>query len=150
LSPSTEQEISLSSAQRKVYTVSRLIQDVQRELEKGFGTLWLQGELSNFSRPSSGHFYFTIKDSQAQIRCAMFKGRNRYVDFEPKSGDAVTVRGKLGLYRARGDFQLIVGVTDSLASSFTPRQRKGQPQHPALLPQLRALTGARKPMCCCW
>lgn len=108
MSPSTEQEISLSSAQRKVYTVSRLIQDVQRELEKGFGTLWLQGELSNFSRPSSGHFYFTIKDSQAQIRCAMFKGRNRYVDFEPKSGDAVTVRGKLGLYAARGDFQLIV------------------------------------------
>ena len=96
------------SAQRKVYTVSRLNQEVQRLLESGFGTLWLQGELSNFSRPGSGHFYFTLKDSQSQIRCAMFKGRNRYVDFEPQSGDAVLVRGKLGLYAARGDFQLIV------------------------------------------
>ena len=96
------------STQRKVYTVSRLNQDVQRLLESGFGTLWLQGELSNFSRPGSGHFYFTLKDSQSQIRCAMFKGRNRYVDFEPQSGDAVLVRGKLGLYAARGDFQLIV------------------------------------------
>ena len=96
------------TATRKVYTVSRLNQEVQNLLEKGFGTLWLQGELSNFSRPSSGHFYFTLKDSKAQIRCAMFKGRNRYVEFDPGNGDAVLVRGKLGLYATRGDFQLIV------------------------------------------
>ncbi|MCL4156161.1 UNVERIFIED_CONTAM: hypothetical protein GTU68_000816 [Idotea baltica] len=70
--------------------------------------VWLQGELSNFSRPASGHFYFSLKDSQAQIRCAMFRGKNRYVDFDPKAGDEVLVRGKLGLYAARGDFQLIV------------------------------------------
>lgn len=94
--------------ERKVYTVSRLNQEVQKILESGFGTLWLQGELSNFSRPGSGHFYFTIKDSQSQIRCAMFKGRNRYVDFKPDNGDAVLLRGKLGLYAARGEFQLIV------------------------------------------
>lgn len=93
---------------RKIFTVSRLNQEVQHLLEKGFGTLWLQGELSNFSRPGSGHFYFSLKDSQSQIRCAMFKGRNRYVDFRPENGDAVIVRGKLGLYTARGDFQLIV------------------------------------------
>ncbi|MFK8081177.1 MAG: exodeoxyribonuclease VII large subunit [Granulosicoccus sp.] len=93
---------------RKVYTVSRLHQEVQQLLESGFGTLWLQGELSNFSRPGSGHFYFTLKDSQSQIRCAMFKGRNRYIDFQPANGDSVIVRGKLGLYAARGDFQLIV------------------------------------------
>ena len=97
-----------SAVEKKIYTVSRLNQEVQRLLETGFGTVWLQGELSNFSRPSSGHFYFSLKDSQAQIRCAMFKGRNRYVDFKPDSGDAVVVRGKLGLYAARGDFQLIV------------------------------------------
>lgn len=93
---------------RKIFTVSRLNQEVQQHLEKGFGTLWLQGELSNFSRPGSGHFYFSLKDSRSQIRCAMFKGRNRYVDFQPDNGDAVIVRGKLGLYAARGDFQLIV------------------------------------------
>lgn len=98
----------LSHVDKKIYTVSRLNQEVQKLLESGFGTLWLQGELSNFSRPSSGHYYFSLKDSQAQIRCAMFKGRNRYLDFEPQSGDAVVVRGKLGLYAARGDYQLIV------------------------------------------
>lgn len=94
--------------EKKIFTVSRLNQEVQKLLESGFGTLWLQGELSNFSRPASGHFYFSLKDSQSQIRCAMFKGRNRYIDFEPASGDSVVVRGKLGLYSARGDFQLIV------------------------------------------
>lgn len=93
---------------KKIYTVSRLNQEVQKLLESGFGTLWLQGELSNVSRPSSGHYYFSLKDSQAQIRCAMFKGRNRFLDFQPESGDAVVVRGKLGLYAARGDYQLIV------------------------------------------
>ena len=106
-SPMTSETQSIT-AKRKVYTVSRLNQEVQSLLESGFGTLWLQGELSNFSRPGSGHFYFTLKDSQSQVRCAMFKARNRHVDFDPQSGDAVLVRGKLGLYAARGDFQLIV------------------------------------------
>ena len=93
---------------RKIFTVSRLNQEVQQLLEKGFGTLWLTGEISNFSRPASGHFYFSLKDSQAQIRCAMFRGRNQFIDFQPENGHAVVVRGKLGLYAARGDFQLIV------------------------------------------
>ncbi len=96
------------AAQRKIFTVSRLNQEVHRIIESGFGTVWLQGELSNFSKPGSGHFYFTLKDSQAQIRCAMFKGQNRRINFVPQNGDAVVVRGKLGLYAARGDFQLIV------------------------------------------
>ncbi len=100
--------MSLAESKRRIYTVSRLNQEVQQALESGFGMLWLQGELSNFSRPASGHFYFSLKDSQSQIRCAMFRGRNRYVDFDPQSGDEVLVRGKLGLYAARGDFQLIV------------------------------------------
>jgi exodeoxyribonuclease VII large subunit len=96
------------SVDKKIYTVSRLNQEVHKLLETGFGTLWLQGELSNFSRPASGHYYFSLKDSQAQIRCAMFKGRNRFIEFQPDNGDAVLVRGKLGLYAARGDYQLIV------------------------------------------
>ncbi len=93
---------------RRVFTVSRLNQEVQQALESGFGMLWLQGEMSNFSRPASGHFYFSLKDSQSQIRCAMFRNKNRYVDFQPENGDEVLVRGRLGLYTARGDFQLIV------------------------------------------
>jgi len=97
-----------SDSRRRIYTVSRLNQEVQRHLEGGFGTLWLEGELSNVARPASGHLYFSMKDSGAQIRCAMFSARNRNVDFRPESGDAVLVRGKLGLYAVRGDFQLIV------------------------------------------
>lgn len=99
---------AVATKERKIFTVSRLNQEVQQLLESGFGTVWLQGELSNFSKPASGHYYFSLKDSQAQIRCAMFRGRNQYIDFEPAAGDKVLVRGKLGLYAARGDFQLIV------------------------------------------
>lgn len=99
---------SVDNSGRKVYTVARLLQEVQQQLECEFGKLWLQGELSNLSRPSSGHLYFSLKDSRAQIRCAMFKGRNQHLDFEPQNGEAVLVRGVLGLYAARGDFQLIV------------------------------------------
>lgn len=100
--------MAIAETKRRVYTVSRLNQEVQLALESGFGMVWLQAELSNFSRPASGHFYFSLKDSKSQIRCAMFRGNNRYLDFEPQSGDEVLVRGKLGLYAARGDFQLIV------------------------------------------
>ncbi len=98
----------MAETKRRIYTVSRLNQEVQLALESGFGMVWLQGELSNFSKPASGHFYFSLKDSKSQIRCAMFRGNNRYLNFEPQSGDEVLVRGKLGLYAARGDFQLIV------------------------------------------
>lgn len=105
---SSADRTSIVNNPRKIFTVSRLNQEVQQLLEKGFGTLWLSGEISNFSRPASGHFYFSLKDSRSQIRCAMFRGRNQFVDFKPENGDAVLVRGKLGLYAARGDFQLIV------------------------------------------
>lgn len=103
----TSQQMT-SSKQRKIFTVARLNQEVQSLLERGFGTVWLQAELSNLSTPASGHWYFSLKDSQAQIRCAMFRGRNRYLTFKPTAGDEVLVRGKLGLYAARGDYQLIV------------------------------------------
>ena len=97
-----------NATRRRVYTVSRLNQEVSRHLESGFGTLWLEGELSNLARPASGHLYFSMKDSGAQIRCAMFRARNRNVDFRPENGDAVLVRGRIGLYAVRGEFQLVV------------------------------------------
>ncbi len=121
--------MNMPNNQRRIYTVSRLNQEVQSALEGNFGTVWLQGELSNFSRPASGHFYFSLKDSRAQVRCAMFKGRNRYVDFKPENGDEVLVRGKLGLYAARGDFQLIVEHMEpagagKLAQQFEATRKK--------------------------
>ena len=68
----------------------------------------MEGEISNLSQPSSGHWYFTLKDEQAQVRCAMFRGRNAAVSFTPKSGDLIKVRAQVSLYEGRGDYQLIV------------------------------------------
>lgn len=91
-----------------IFSVSELNRDVRTLLETGFPLIWLQGEISNFSRPSSGHWYFTLKDAGAQVRCAMFKMRNRNVGFTPENGNQVLVRAKVGLYEPRGDYQLII------------------------------------------
>lgn len=90
-----------------IYTVARLNQEAKQLLESGLGTIWVEAEISNLSMPVSGHWYFTLKDSRAQVRCAMFKGRNRMVAFKPEHGKKVLVRGKLSLYEPRGDYQLI-------------------------------------------
>src|SRR3982750_542963 len=84
--------------QREVYTVSRLNKEVRLLLESGLPVLWLEGELSNFAAPASGHWYFSLKDAQAQVRCAMWKQRNQSVKFRPKDGMAVLVRARVGLY----------------------------------------------------
>lgn len=76
-------------------------------LEAGFPRLWIAGEISNLARPASGHWYFTLKDDRAQIRCALFRGQRSNVDGQPENGDQVLVRGRLSLYEARGDYQLI-------------------------------------------
>ena len=89
-------------------TVSELNRQVRHLLEVSFLQVWVEGELSGFSRPSSGHWYFTLKDQRAQVRCAMFRGRNQAVREPPKEGDQVLVRAKVSLYEGRGDFQLLV------------------------------------------
>ncbi|MBX3706500.1 MAG: exodeoxyribonuclease VII large subunit [Pseudomonadales bacterium] len=93
--------------ERPVYTVSALARAARLLIEEHFGLLWVEGEVSNFRRPGSGHWYFTLKDSDAQLRCAMFAGRNRALRREPRDGDRVIVRGRLSLYEPRGDFQFI-------------------------------------------
>ncbi len=77
-------------------------------LETGLGVLWLSGEISNITLAVSGHWYFTLKDRCAQIKCAMFKGNNKKTGFIPKYGQQILVHGTLSLYEARGDYQLIV------------------------------------------
>ncbi len=91
-----------------IFTVSRLNAEVRLLLENEMGIVWLIGEISNFSAPVSGHWYFTLKDSLAQVKCAMFKGNNRHVTFKPKSGNQVLVKARLSLYEPRGDYQLII------------------------------------------
>lgn len=93
---------------RDVYTISRLVREARYVLESHFSLLWIEGEISNLSQPASGHFYFTLKDSAAQVRCAMFRNRNRLLGFTLKEGAQVLARAQVGLYEARGEFQLIV------------------------------------------
>lgn len=90
-----------------IFTVSRLNTTVRKLLEMEMGQIWLSAEISNFSQPSSGHWYFTLKDDGAQVRCAMFRNSNRRVTFRPQNGQQVLVRATITLYEPRGDYQLI-------------------------------------------
>lgn len=101
-------DFTANSASTKVITVSELNRMARNVLEQSFPLFWVSGEVSNFTRAASGHWYFSLKDSGAQVRCVMFKGRNSYVDFMPREGDKVEARCTVTLYEARGDFQLTV------------------------------------------
>ncbi|MBB5209898.1 exodeoxyribonuclease VII large subunit [Microbulbifer hydrolyticus] len=93
---------------RPVMSVSELNREVKHLLEGSVPLLWVGGEISNFAAPSSGHWYFTLKDARAQVRCAMFRGRNRNVRFPPANGREVLARARVSLYEGRGEFQLII------------------------------------------
>ena len=93
---------------RDVYTVSRLNREAKALLEGSFPALWVEGEISNLSRPASGHMYFSLKDAGAQVRCALFRGSRRLLIAEPRDGLHVLARARVSLYEGRGDFQLIV------------------------------------------
>lgn len=92
---------------RKIYSVSELAFRVRKQLEDVIGQIWITGEISNLALPASGHWYFTLKDNGAQLRCAIFKNRNRSARFTPEDGQQVLLRAKLSLYEPRGDIQLI-------------------------------------------
>ncbi len=77
-------------------------------LERGLGSVWLEGEISNLARPASGHWYFSLKDESAQVRCAMFRNRSMLVRFPVKDGARVLARGRVSLYEARGEFQVVI------------------------------------------
>ncbi|MEB2706171.1 exodeoxyribonuclease VII large subunit [Citrobacter koseri] len=98
----------LSSQTSSIFTVSRLNQTVRLLLEQEMGQVWISGEISNFTQPASGHWYFTLKDDTAQVRCAMFRNSNRRVTFRPQHGQQVLVRANITLYEPRGDYQIIV------------------------------------------
>lgn len=93
---------------KKIMTISELNRLAREVLEASFPLFWVSGEVSNFTRAASGHWYFSLKDAGAQVKCVMFKGRNSYVDFMPREGDKIEARCTVTLYEARGDFQLTV------------------------------------------
>lgn len=94
-------------APRTVYAVSEFAEMLRALVEDSLPRVWVEGEISNFSRPASGHWYFTLKDAQAQVRCAMFRNANYLVAAQPRNGDRVRVRAQVSYYTARGDLQLI-------------------------------------------
>jgi exodeoxyribonuclease VII large subunit len=112
----------LETGNRKIYTVSELNESVRRRLEQGFGKLWLEGEISNLSTPASGHLYFTLKDSDAQVRCALFRGSRRNLDFTPQDGQHVVAFAKVSMYEPRGEYQLIVEQLEEVGSGLLRRQ----------------------------
>lgn len=98
----------IAPALRDVYSVSRLNREAKALLETGFPLLWLEGEISNLSRPASGHLYFCLKDAQSQIRCALFRSQASRINIPLRDGMGVVVRARVSLYEGRGEFQLLV------------------------------------------
>lgn len=97
----------MNQTQAETLTPSQLNRQVRSLLESHFSFVWVEGEISNLARPSSGHWYFTLKDDKAQVRCAMFKNYNQRLRFSPANGDQVRLRARVSLYEGRGEFQLI-------------------------------------------
>jgi exodeoxyribonuclease VII large subunit len=111
-----------SAGNRDIYSVSRLNREVRVLLERGFGSLWLEAEISNLARPSSGHWYFSLKDATAQVRCCMFRQRNMLCAFAAKDGQKVLVRARIGLYEPRGEYQLVIDHMEDAGLGALKRQ----------------------------
>ncbi|MFM7708487.1 MAG: exodeoxyribonuclease VII large subunit [Gammaproteobacteria bacterium] len=145
---------------RDIYTVGRLNREARMLIDHGLPLLWVEGEISNLSRPASGHWYFSLKDRDAQVRCAMFRGRNGLLRFAPRDGQLVLVRAKAGLYEARGEFQLIVEHMEDAGAGalqreferlrakleaeglFDPRLKRPLPKAPTAIGVVTSPTGA--------
>ena len=143
-----------------IWTVSALNFEVKTLLSQGIGSLWLEGEISNFACPASGHWYFTLKDNKAQCRAAMFRGRNSRMAFQPQNGQQVLVRAQVTLYEARGEFQLVVdhledaGVGELMRryeqlkarlaeeGLFDPAGKRPLPEHPQKIALVTSASGA--------
>lgn len=107
---------------RQVFSISELNRRVRQLLELNLPMLWVEGEISNFSCPVSGHWYLSLKDKSAQVRCAMFRNANQRVKFRPENGMQVLVRCKPGLYEGRGEYQLIVEHMEEAGFGALQRQ----------------------------
>jgi exodeoxyribonuclease VII large subunit len=150
----------LSDRSATAFSVSELNRQAKSLLESSFFQIRVQGELSSLARPSSGHWYFTLKDERAQIRCAMFRNRNMAVRFQPKEGDLITLTGKVSLYEGRGDYQFIAEAMEndgegqlqrqfdvlkaklSAEGLFNAEHKKAIPKPPKCLAVITSPTGA--------
>ena len=126
---------------RDILTPSQLNTLARDLLEGAFPLIWVEGELGNLSRPGSGHLYFTLKDARAQVRCAMFKPKSQWLNFVPREGLRVLARGRLTLYEARGDYQLVL---DSLEEAGEGALRRAFEELKAKLAAEGLFEGERK------
>lgn len=151
---------ALGQTQQPSYQVSELTEILRSLLEDSLPSVWVEGEVSNFSRPASGHWYFTLKDSRSQLRCAMFKNRNYYVRPQPRDGDTVRVRATVSLYGGRGDLQLICEAMEAAGAGallaalerlkqklqqeglFSPERKRALPAMPRHIGVITSGTGA--------
>lgn len=147
-------------ANKEILSVSELNAAVRNVLEGSFADIWIEGEISNFAAPGSGHWYFSMKDEHAQVKCAMFRGSQRRVNFTPKNGAHVLIRARVSLYEARGEFQLIADYMEErgegklrrafealkkkleTAGWFSEDLKKPLPEFPACIGVVTSPTGA--------
>ncbi|MCF6188992.1 MAG: exodeoxyribonuclease VII large subunit [Cocleimonas sp.] len=150
----------MQTSNRTILNVSELNAEVNQLLTRGFPLLWVEGEISNLVRPASGHLYFTLKDNKSQIRSAMFRNRNMKLNIQPENGMKVLVRGRVGLYEPRGDYQLIAehmedagvgqlqrqyeALKQKLADAglFAEEHKKEFPEYPKRIGIITSPTGA--------
>lgn len=153
-------EMKTVSLEQEIYTVSQLNGEARLLLEEVFKTMWITGEISNLSRPSSGHLYFSLKDEFAQVRCAFFRNSHRSMQFTPENGQQVLLQAQVSLYEPRGDYQLIVKhlqlagdgalqlafeqLKKKLAQEglFDEAHKKPIPTHPKCIGVITSATGA--------
>lgn len=151
---------SFSDRSHHAFSVSELNRQVKSLLESSFLQVRVQGEISNFAKPSSGHWYFTLKDGKAQVKCALFRNKNLRVKFLPKDGDQVVLTAKVSLYEGRGDFQLIGEMLEadgegqlqqayealktslSKEGLFSATHKQAIPSHPKHLGVITSASGA--------
>jgi exodeoxyribonuclease VII large subunit len=144
----------------EIFSVSRLNREARFILEGSFPLVWIEGEISNFAAPQSGHWYFSLKDATAQVRCAMFRLSNRSINFKPKDGMHVMLKARVSLYEGRGEFQLLaehmeeIGVGKLRAAFealkkklqaeglFASERKKSLPRLPACIGVVTSPTGA--------
>jgi exodeoxyribonuclease VII large subunit len=144
----------------EIYSVSQLNREARQLLEDALPQLWVSGEISNLAKPGSGHLYFSLKDADAQVRCAMFRSAANRLRFRPKDGDQVLVQGRVSIYEARGSYQLIIAQMEeagegllrkkfealkaqlSAEGLFDPSRKQALPELPASIGIVTSPTGA--------
>lgn len=107
---------------KTIFTVSQISQEIRNCLESRFSSLWVKGELSNFTAHSSGHWYFTLKDKSSQIKGVMFKGQNQKLSFRPETGNEILVQGQISSYPLRGDYQILCHEMEIVGSGLLQKK----------------------------